>query len=111
MQKIYWHNDRFRVYQIKQILDDHQIPNFIKNEFAIGAIGELSPMDIMPEVWLTDDGWEAKARSLIAEFNQPAESTQSWQCPQCQESNEGNFSICWNCSSAKAESEVDVTGT
>ncbi|GAA6183444.1 MULTISPECIES: putative signal transducing protein [Alteromonadaceae] len=97
MKKIYWHNDRFRIYQIKQLLDDNHIPNFIKNEFAIGAIGELSPLDAMPEVWLTDDAWQHKANKLIEEFDvQPAEA-KNWVCEKCNEENEGSFSLCWNC--------------
>ncbi|GAB2696661.1 DUF2007 domain-containing protein [Aliiglaciecola sp. 3_MG-2023] len=97
MKKIYWHNERFRIYQIKQLLDDNQIPNFIKNEFAIGAIGELSPLDAMPEVWLTDETWYDKATQLIAQFNLVPENTARWVCNQCQEENEGSFALCWNC--------------
>ncbi|MFA3792158.1 DUF2007 domain-containing protein [Aliiglaciecola sp. SL4] len=97
MKKIYWHHERFRIYQIKQLLDDHQIPNFIKNEFAIGAIGELSPLDAMPEVWLTDDAWQDKASKLIDQFNLEPKNTQSWVCDKCHEENEGSFALCWNC--------------
>ncbi|GAA0855750.1 DUF2007 domain-containing protein [Aliiglaciecola litoralis] len=100
MEKIYWHNDRFMIYQVKQLLDDHQIPNFIKNEFAIGATGELSPMDIMPEVWLTDSEWRPKAKKLIAEFDQRRAIIASpWKCVKCGETNEANFGLCWQCGS------------
>ncbi|TRY31870.1 DUF2007 domain-containing protein [Aliiglaciecola sp. M165] len=106
MQKIYWHNDRFMVYQIKQLLDDNNIPNFIKNEFAIGAIGELSPMDIMPEVWLTDAEWQPKAKQLIAQFNQQTTSeTEPWTCAECGEGNEANFALCWQCGSQRGSEQ------
>ena len=101
MQKIFWHHDRFRIYQIKQLLDDHDIPNNIKNEFAIGAMGELSPMDIMPEVWLADDEWLSKAQKLISEFSQPIADSQPWQCASCNEQNEANFGVCWQCGEAQ----------
>lgn len=102
MEKIYWHSDRFMVYRIKQLLDDNDIPNFIKNEFAIGAIGELSPMDIMPEVWLTDAEWQPKAKQLIAEFDQPGSiETEPWHCAECGEDNEANFALCWQCGVAR----------
>ena len=58
------------VWRVKQLLEDNHIPCFIKNEFASGAIGELSPLDSLPEVWLTDDGYETKAKALLAEFSQ-----------------------------------------
>lgn len=101
MQKIFWHHDRFRIYQIKQLLDDHGIPNYIKNEFAIGAMGELSPMDIMPEVWLADAEWQTKAEKLIAEFDEPTTESKPWVCAKCGEQNEANFAICWQCGAAK----------
>ena len=68
----------------------------IKNEFAIGAMGELSPMDVLPEVWILDNEWLTKAQQIIAEFNQPVH-TSSWNCSKCQEHNEASFELCWQC--------------
>jgi len=96
------------VYQIKQLLDDHHIPNFIKNEFAIGAIGELSPLDVMPEVWLTDAEWQPKAEQLIAEFNQVSNTeTGPWTCSECGEYNDANFELCWKCGNIPLSNKVD----
>ncbi|MDP5032884.1 MAG: DUF2007 domain-containing protein [Paraglaciecola sp.] len=96
MLKVYSHHDRFMVWQIKQWLEQNGIPCFVKNEFAIGAMGELSPFDVLPEVWLTDEGWLAKAQKLIKDFeHQPLQH--SWLCERCQESNDGNFELCWQC--------------
>lgn len=111
MMKIYWHNDRFRIYQIKQLLDDNQVPNFIKNEFAIGAIGELSPLEVMPEVWLTDESWQGKATQLIEQFNQQPSNMSNWVCDQCHEENEGNFSLCWNCGNSANADENAIQKT
>lgn len=91
------------VWRVKQLMEDNHIPCFIKNEFAIGAIGELSPMDIMPEVWLTDDAWEIKAKSLLADFSAQPVSQEKWKCPQCGEVNEANFAICWKCETSKPD--------
>lgn len=95
--------DRFTVYRIKQLLDDHDIPNFMKNEFASGAIGEVSPFDAQPEVWLVDDEWAGKAQALIDSFlseqKQAAEQSE-WQCAACGEVNEASFAICWQCQTA-----------
>lgn len=98
MIKIFGHHDRFRIWQVKQLLEDNQIPCFIKNEFAIGAMGELSPLDSLPEVWLTDAEWQGKAKRLINSLESDAHKTQPWRCKTCDEVNEGNFEICWNCS-------------
>lgn len=55
MPLFYYDAQVFKVYQIKQLLDDAQIPCVVKNDFAQGAIGELSPIDSAPEVWLVDE--------------------------------------------------------
>lgn len=89
------------VYQVKQLLDDNEIPNFVKNEFAQGAIGELSPLDSQPEVWLTDAEWQSKAQALIDDFSVESTSIENWKCANCNEQNEGNFAICWQCEKPK----------
>jgi hypothetical protein len=99
MRKIYSHHDRFMVWQIKQLLEQHGIPCFIKNEFAIGAIGELSPFDVLPEVWLTDDDWLPKAQRTIEDFEAQPELKTAWLCEQCHETNGANFELCWQCGS------------
>lgn len=85
------------VWQIKQLLEQHGIPCFIKNEFAIGAMGELSPFDVLPEVWLADEGWLPKAQQFIQNFEYQPTRQAAWLCAQCQESNEANFALCWQC--------------
>ncbi|MGB2427669.1 MAG: DUF2007 domain-containing protein [Alteromonas sp.] len=103
---IYSDFERFRVYQIKQLLDDHGIPCYVKNEFSSGAVGELAPLDVQPEVWLQDDQWRIKARQVIDEHlqqNQAVQTEQNWVCANCQEENEGSFAICWNCQTSRPE--------
>jgi hypothetical protein len=85
------------VFQIKQLLDEQGIPCFVKNEYAIGAMGELSPMDVMPEVWISDPEWLPKAQQFVAHFeNQPIDSS-PWTCNKCNEQNGANFELCWQC--------------
>ena len=108
MIKLFSSENRLAVQQIKDLLDEHQIPCFIKNEFAIGAVGELSPFDAWPEVWLVDPEWQTRAEKLIAQFaHEQAEhadalrSKANWYCWQCGEENEANFELCWHCGSHK----------
>ena len=100
--KLYTNNDRFMVWQVKQLLDQHNIPCFIKNEFASGAMGELSPLDCQPEVWLNDASWQPRAEKLIAQMN--TVTREEWVCPNCAETNGGNFEVCWQCGQ---EGQVD----
>ena len=98
LKRVYSHHDRFMVWQVKQLLEDRGIPCFIKNEFAIGGVGELSPFDTQPEVWLSDEEWLPRAEKLIKQMEAERQpNTLGWQCPQCQEENEASFEICWQC--------------
>lgn len=101
MKKVYSHYERFMVWQVKQVLDDNDIPCFIKNEFAIGAMGELAPQDAMPEIWLHDEQWLPKAEKLIAQVQPSTENKPQWYCSHCQELNEGTFELCWQCGSIR----------
>tara|TARA_R110000744_G_scaffold55666_9_gene117601 strand:+ start:9478 stop:9789 length:312 start_codon:yes stop_codon:yes gene_type:complete len=99
MMRIYTNNDRFMVWQVKQLLDEHKIPCFIKNEFASGAMGELSPLDCQPEVWLNDASWQARAETLIEQMQE--HTAIEWVCSGCGETNGGNFEVCWQCGQEK----------
>lgn len=97
MKKIFSHYERFMVWQVKQLLEDNNIPCFIKNEYASGAMGELAPLDVAPEVWLHDDEWQSKAEKLIAEVQHDTVKKPEWYCQQCKEINDGSFELCWQC--------------
>ena len=79
------------------MLDNAGIPCFVKNEFAIGGIGDLAPFDCLPEVWLADEEWEPKAKRLLKELLEQNHGEEDWFCPFCKEKNAANFEICWNC--------------
>jgi hypothetical protein len=94
------------VFQVKQLLEAKGIPCFVKNEFAIGAMGELSPMDVLPEVWINDPEWLPKAQQFVAEFeHQPADSS-PWVCRKCHEQNASSFELCWQCGEDSGEDSV-----
>lgn len=97
MLKIYSHEDRFLVMQVKTALESQGIPCFIKNEFASGAIGELSPFDAWPEVWLSDEEWQQRAEKIIAALSPSSSEQPQWHCKNCNETNEGAFELCWQC--------------
>ena len=98
MIKIFSSDNRLQIQQVKDLLDSYNIPCFIKNEYAIGAIGELAPFDTAPEVWLADNEWFKRASELISEFESERKTEGvAWLCPQCQEENDASFEICWQC--------------
>ncbi|MCW8091761.1 putative signal transducing protein [Alteromonas sp. ASW11-130] len=103
MKKLFSSDDRFLVQQVRSELEALDIPYLMKNEFTSGAMGELPWQDVMPEIWLIDEEWEPKARELVfalVEHTKPGEDkvcAQLWRCPHCQEMNEPEFDVCWQC--------------
>lgn len=97
MIKVYSNEDRFLVQQIKDMLESKGIPCFIKNEFAIGGAGDLSPFDCWPEVWITDNDWQIKAEQWIEGFETELQQGPDWYCESCGEKNAASFELCWQC--------------
>lgn len=97
MKKVFCSENRLRIQQIKDLLDSYKIPCFIKNEYAIGGVGDISPFDAWPEVWITDGEWYNRATQLITELDTLDKEARPWVCHQCQEPNEASFEICWQC--------------
>ena len=97
MKKLFVSEDWFSIQQVAQLLDANRIPYVVKNEFSLGAIGELSPFDAIPEVWLIDDDWYNKAKSLVDDLKHMAVEREAWQCSHCKEHNEASFDFCWSC--------------
>ena len=85
------------VFQVQQLLEQKGIHSFVKNEFSIGAVGELSTLDVMPEVWVSDQEWLPKAEQFIADFQVQKGVSGPWVCQQCKEKNDASFEVCWQC--------------
>ena len=101
MKRFYKDFDQFKVRQIHLLLTDAGIPCTIKNEFIAGASGEIPHHEALSEVWLIDADWEPKAQTLLAEFEQDIKADDvpdlDWVCPTCEQINEPQFRICWQC--------------
>lgn len=75
------------------------IVTHILNANAAGALGEVPFMQAQPEVWVDDDRQAARAREVLAGLrNAPLRDEKI--CPQCGETNPGNFMSCWQCGGA-----------
>jgi hypothetical protein len=101
MKLVYSNENHFLVNNVKNLIDEQGIRTFIKNEFAQGAVGEISAFDSWPEVWVhNDDDFErAMDISLLSQKNTTGED---WVCLSCSEKNDPSFEICWNCQSANS---------
>ena len=103
MQRIHTSSDIILIGQLEQILSSNGIATLVKNQHLFGAIGELPEFECWPELWVTRDTDEARARELVQAFMAESaeasadEQTGTWQCPGCNEVIEPPFYSCWNC--------------
>ncbi len=66
----------------------------VQRQYLGGMMGELPPDQCLPEVWITHNEQEPRARSLLYDLQHVPQH--SWQCV-CGEVVEGGFDQCWNC--------------
>lgn len=102
MKLIYTHENRFLVGNAHNILEQAGIRVVWKNEFASSAIGEISPFDTWPELWVVDDADYDAAIHVIANALS-APNAPEWVCGSCNELNDAAFETCWNCQAEKQE--------
>ena len=96
MKKVFTHENRMIVYNMRNLLQSEGIETLMKNEFTGGGVGELPAFDTWPEVWVRDAAQAELAESILGEVIH-ANATGDWLCIGCQETNDAAFRICWNC--------------
>lgn len=104
MKKVYTDEFISWVSQAKQILDANDIACFLKNEYLSVAGGEIPFFENWPELWIHKDEDYEQAQALIQPLRDVRKANDNdenaapeWTCEKCQETNEGNFSLCWSC--------------
>ncbi len=66
----------------------------VQRQYLGSAAGELPPDQCLPEVWISHDNQEARARKLLHDIQHVPQ--RRWLCT-CGELVEGGFEQCWNC--------------
>jgi hypothetical protein len=66
----------------------------VQRQFLSGAAGQLPPDQCLPEIWVTHDEQEQRARTLLEQLRSLPQ--RRWMCA-CGERVEGGFESCWNC--------------
>jgi len=102
MKLIYKNENQAVVHSIKNVLELNDIHCFLKNEHSASIGGNLGLSNSFTELWISDDNNYVKALSIIANDAADSDSDNPWVCETCQEENEGNFDICWNCQNEQA---------
>lgn len=101
MRKIYTHQNPALVANARALLEQAGIATVLRNEFAGGAVGELSFLDSWPEVWLLNDNDAAEAARILQQLQENNHTAADWHCPQCGENNAASFDFCWHCGADK----------
>lgn len=98
MIRVFSHANIMIAYNMKNLLEREGITCEIRNDIATSAAGEVPPIDVWPEVRVSElDRKRAEAiveKALIGDL-----SATSWRCAKCDETNEPAFELCWNCGS------------
>lgn len=96
MKMVYTHENRFLINTVIDLIEAQHIKVFLKNEYAQGASGELSPFDSWPEVWVVNDSDFIRAKRIV-ESIKTNRNIEDWVCNHCSEKNDASFEICWKC--------------
>jgi hypothetical protein len=98
MKKVYTNEISLLVSNMRNIIEAQKIEVFIKNEYAQGAVGEVSAFDAWPEIWVVNDNDFDRAMEIV-NSSQRIENTVDWICKNCAEENDSSFEVCWKCQS------------
>ena len=96
MKKLYTHENRIIVFNLKNVLQAEGIESVVVNEFAAGGAGDLATFDTWPELWIEDDSKLEQAQAVIGNILD-SRAGGDWFCRACREQNDASFQFCWNC--------------
>jgi hypothetical protein len=100
LKLVYTHPSHVAVAQARSALDNANISCVMRNEYAAGAMGELAPIDVWPELWVLRDRDFERATLVLAQAR--AENCEAdWLCPRCGSHSPATFEVCWHCAGDK----------
>ncbi len=101
MKCVYKSNDLYdpTLQQLKERLEQVAIIPIIRNEYIVGAYGQLPGQ--LPELWVNDNDF-AKAIDHLKNLQTQAKNLKSWICESCGTHLEKQFMICWHCDSNRS---------
>jgi rubrerythrin len=103
MRLVFENIDFTIVGHMQNLLEAEGIRTELRNAGSAGLAGEVPYTQVYPELWVLNNDDETKARAIIKDYQDKAESTPvgpDWTCLQCGESVEGIFAECWKCGAA-----------
>ncbi|MEM7083829.1 MAG: DUF2007 domain-containing protein [Pseudomonadota bacterium] len=96
MKLAYTNANRMMVLNVQNLLEREGIKTLLRNEYAVGAMGEISPFEVWLEVWVFNQADYNRARTLVSTSISDSHAPE-WLCHECGERNDPSFDFCWNC--------------
>ena len=102
MKRLITHESLAHISHLKNLLEHSGIVCVIRNDQLSGGLGEIPFLDCLPELWVIRDQELPRAEALLAATEQTSEQRKEWHCRKCNETNEGQFAVCWQCGAPDA---------
>jgi hypothetical protein len=97
MRKAFTAQHPTEAYFLKGLLESEGIAAEVRGEALFGARGEAPvTADTLPSIWVLDDSQFERALEILRNRQEGA-PREVWECPNCGELLEPQFSTCWKC--------------
>lgn len=103
MQLLYSSLNLHEIHHLRNLLEIEGIHCQIKNEMLSRLAGEIPFTECAPQLWLQDERDLERAKQVLKEFGRGGGAAPTWQCPNCNEMLEGQFSACWHCGTPRQD--------
>ncbi len=101
MKKVFTAKDPAVIVTVRDLLAKEGIETRVLNEYTALVGGMIPSLLGLPEIWVVRSEDAPAAREIVARYESGAIRDElprePWQCPHCQEMNEGQFTQCWRC--------------
>ena len=98
MKRVFRAASLLQVAHARNVLIAAGIDSELRNQYLAGALGDLPMLETWPQLWVEDDWESAALRALQKAEAAPTGAT--WNCSQCGEQLEPQFTTCWRCGAA-----------
>ena len=111
MTRVYSHPDPSVAHLVRNRLEQAGIPAVLNGESYGRGMGEVPPVAAWSEVWVAEGAPLADVEAVVAEVTaEPAETSDPWACPTCDEVVDGAFSVCWACGTFAPDADGPADG-
>lgn len=102
MKLIYTAYNSMLVANIRNLLEGAGIECEAKNLLLAGGAGDIPLNEIWPELWVEESDFD-KAQLIINEALADKSELPKWQCSECGEQLDGQFTTCWRCATERPQ--------